>query len=152
MAPEVSRSDRPAASRRQDLGVLLRAGGLDHLEGEVVPEGAAVDQLQLDPEPAVEVVEDIAEHARLRRGREADERSRRIVAAVLADEAADVAVVGAEVLAPLREAVRLVDHPVADLALLEDGPDRRVPQLLRRDQEDGGIAHPNAVEHVMALR
>ena len=45
----------------------------------------------------------------------------------------------------------LVDHPIADLALLEDGPYRRVPELLGRDQQNGGIAHPDTVERIVAL-
>ena len=138
--------------QRQDLGVLSRQGRLDHLEGEVVAKRAAVDQLKLDAEAAFEVVEDVAHDARLGRRRQADERGKPAVAGMFADEAGDVAVVGAEILAPFRQAVRLVDHPVADLALLEDRAHRRVPELLRRDQQDGGIAEPHPVERVVALR
>ena len=138
--------------QRQDVGVLAVLSGLDHLEGEVVAERPAVDQLQLDPEARPEMVEDVAQHARLGRRGQADHGRRRSVAAELPDEAADVAVVGPEILAPFREAMRLVDDPVSDLALPEDRADGGVPELLGRDQQDRRVAEPDAVERLVAFR
>ncbi len=147
-----SPGDRPSLEERQDVGVLAVLSGLDHLEGEVVAERPAVDQLQLDPEARPEMVEDVAQHARLGRRGQADHRRRRSVAAELPDEAADVAVVRPEIVAPFREAMRLVDDPVSDLALSEDRPDRGVPGLLGRDQQHRRVAEPHAVERLVALR
>ena len=98
------------------------------------------------------MVEDVAHDARLGRRRQADERGKPAVAGMLADEPADVAVVGAEILAPFRQAVRLVDDPITDLALFQDRAHRRVPELLRRNQQDRGIPEPHPVERVVALR
>ena len=47
------------------------------------------------------------------------------VARLSLDEAADIAVVGAEIVAPLRQAMRLVEHPGADLALRQHRAQRR---------------------------
>jgi hypothetical protein len=96
----------------------------------VLAECAAVDQLWLDPKSTLEVIENVAQNARPRSGRQTEEWGRGVVSAVLLNEAADVAVVGAEVLPPLREAVRFVDDPVANLALIKDRTHGRISQLL----------------------
>ena len=71
-----------------------------------------------------------------------------VLSCPFADEAADVAVVGAEVVPPLREAVRFVNHPRADFTLLERSADGDASELLRRDEEDAGIPEADAVEGV----
>ena len=49
----------------------------------------------------------------------------------LADEPRDVQVVGAEVVAPLRQAMGFVEHPGRDLAAGERGGEALVAELLR---------------------
>lgn len=47
--------------------------------------------------------------------------------------------------------MRFVEHPGADLALLEHPPQRTTAQLLRRNDQHGNIAEPDAVEHIRTL-
>src|SRR5690606_20232229 len=62
--------------------------------------------------------------------RQAQHRRHRPLPRPFADEAGDVAVVGPEVVPPLRQAVGLVKHPRADLALGDDPSEGTVAQLL----------------------
>jgi hypothetical protein len=68
------------------------------------------------------MVADVAHHLRLGRGGQAQDR-RWAVARELLDEAADIAVVGPEIVAPFADAMRLVQHPKPDLALLQHRAD-----------------------------
>lgn len=65
---------------------------------------------------------------------------------VLADEACDVEVVGAEVLTPARQAVRLVEHPGGDLSQAQGLGEGAVAELFGGDQDDAGFAQANLVE------
>ena len=76
----------------------------------------------------------------------------RVLAMVLGDIPRDVAVVGPEVVAPFREAVRLVDYPRGDSASRDRCPERRVAKLLGGDQNDAGIAEADLSERVGAFR
>ena len=127
-----------------DVGELLAACGRDHLVAEVGAFGAAVEEREFDAELLAEVAEDVVAHVGLRGRGQAQQWWHRLSTRLLADEAAHVAVVGAEVVAPAREAVRLVQHPAADLALVERPAQGAAAELLRRDQEDARApeAHP----------
>ena len=129
-----------------DVGELLAARGGDYVEAEVGALGAAVEDRELDAEPVAEVADDVLAHVGLGGGGEAEQRRDRLFTGLLADEAAHVAVVGAEVVTPAREAVRLVQHPAADLALVERGPQGAAAELLRRDQEDARAAEADALQ------
>ena len=112
--------------------VLARRVGLHHLELEVVALGAAVEHRKLDAKLLAEVVADVAHHVGLGGGGQAhDGRRLSILASALADEAPDVAIVGAEVVAPAGQAVRLVHHPSAHFPLRECPSEGAVAKLLR---------------------
>ena len=57
-----------------------------------------------------------------------------------------VAIVGSEVVPPPGEAVGLVQHPGADLALIQHLPEGAVAELLRRDEHQACITEPDAVQ------
>ena len=71
---------------------------------------------------------------------------------MLGDETCDVTVVGAEIMPPFREAVRLVDHPGTNMATRDRLPERPVAELLGRHQHDPRVAEPNRVKRLAALR
>jgi hypothetical protein len=48
--------------------------------------------------------------------------------------------------------VRLVQHPGADLPLLQGLAYRAAAKLLRRNEQDGDVAEAQAIEHVATLR
>ena len=75
----------------------------------------------------------------------------RVLPRLLADEAPHVAVVGAEVVPPAREAVGFVQHPGADLALVEDAPEGAASELLRRDENESRVPEPDPIERVGPL-
>ena len=131
---------------------LLAARRRDDLEAQVVARSAAVEDVELDAQPLVEMFHDLGDDRRLGGGGQAQDRGNGVVTRLVADEAADVAVVGPEVLAPFRQAVRLVEHPAADLALVEGLPQGAVAQLLGGDEHDAGVAHAHLVEGVFAFR
>ena len=108
----------------QDVGQL---GGLlrgQHGEGQVGAHRPAIQQHQIHPQTGLEMVADVAHHLGLGGGCQA-QNGRRAVARELLDEAADIAVVGPEIVAPFADAMRLVQNPQPDLALLQNGADRR---------------------------
>ena len=151
--------DGAARDMRRQIGLqhladvieLLAARGRDHFEAEVAALGAAVEDRELDAELVAEVPDDVLAHVGLGGGGEAEQRRDRLITRLLADEAAHVAIVGAEVVAPAREAVRLVQHPAADLALVERPAKRATAELLRRDQEDARAAKAHAVKCIGPL-
>ena len=55
-------------------------------------------------------------------------------------------------MAPLRQAVRLVQHPGADLTLGQDAAHGDAAKLLRRDDEDAGVSQAHSVRSVGPLR
>ena len=90
-------------------------------------------------------------HVRLGGRGQAQQRRYRPWSGLLADEAAHVAVVGTEVVAPAREAVGLVQHPAADLALVERPAQGAAAKLLRRDQEDACAAEAHPLQRLGPL-
>ena len=115
----------------EDVRELLSSRGRDHLEGEIGAFRAAVEHGQFDvefvPKMAVDVPDDIGFRGR---GQTQDRRDRSVTCS-LADETSYVSVVGPEVVAPARQAVRLVQDPGADLALVQNPPQGSGAQLLR---------------------
>src|SRR6476619_7459170 len=69
------------------------------------------------------MVADVAHYFGLGGGGQAEHRSRRFIARGFLDEAADIAVVGPEIVPPFRHAMRLVQHPEPDLTLCQNRPD-----------------------------
>ena len=102
-----------------DVTELLPARGRDHLEGQIAALRAAVEDRELDTELVPEMPRNVPGHVRLGGRGQAQHRRHRLIAGLLPDEAADIAVVGPEVVAPAGQAVGLVEHPAADLALVE---------------------------------
>ena len=156
LAPPACRAvdDGAARGMRRQIGVqhltdvieLLAARGRDHIEAEVGALGATVEDRELDAELLLEVANDVFAHVRLGSGGEAEQRRDRLFTGFLADEAAHVAVVGAEVVAPARQAMRLVQHPAADLALIQRAPQGAAAELLWRDQEYARTAKADALQ------
>ena len=134
-----------------DVGELLAARGRDHLVAEVGALGTAVEEREFDAEFLAEVAEDVLAHIGLGGRGQAEQRRHRLSTRLLADEAAHVAVVGAEVVAPAREAVSLVQHPAADLALVERPAQGAAAELLRRDQEDARAAEAHTLQRLGTL-
>ena len=108
---------------------LPGAGDRRHLEAQVraVEAGQHLAGLGGDAEPG----EDVTPHGRVR-GRRERERAR---PAELLARAAERQVVGAEVVPPLRDAVRLVDHEQAHTAAREAIEEAPVREPLRCDEE-----------------
>ena len=100
----------------------------------------------------MEILDDLVLHVGLGGGGEAQHRRNGIVAGPFSDEASHVAVVRAEVVSPPGEAVGLVQHPAADLPLVQDLPQGDAAQLLRGDQQDAGVAQADALQGVGPLR
>ena len=140
-----------AGHRLVDVLDALRGRRRDHGEFEIGALGAAVDDLEPRRQRPLEVRADVLDDVVLGGRGQAQDR-RRATAVMLGDETRDVAVVGAEVVPPLGEAVRLVDHPGADVAARDRLPERPVAELLGRDQHDPRVAEPDRVERLAAFR
>ena len=121
----------------------LRLGG-QHVKVQVLAAGAAVQQLHLHVQLVPEVISYLVLDVWLGGGGQAEHR-RSLAAQVLSDEPGDVAVVGAEVVPPLGQAVRLVQHPAGDEPLLQGLFHGWGPQLLRRDDRQRRLAAHDAV-------
>ena len=109
--------------RCQDVGKLGRLLRRQHGKGQVRPHRSAIQQHHRGPQAGLEMVADVAHHLGLGGGGQAQQRGHGVAREFL-DEAADVAVVGPEIVAPFRHAMGLVQHPEPDLALLQDRADR----------------------------
>ena len=121
---------------------------------QVLPVDAIRSELLEDvTEGLTEVRDDLLAHIELRGRRKACDRSgfdpfpRR----ELPDEACRVEVVGAEIVAPLRDAVGFVEHPRSDLALTYGCLEGTAAQLLGRDVKERELPEPYAFENVVAL-
>jgi hypothetical protein len=159
--------DHPAGLRRQELGQLLGlppGGHVDdavtverphrlHQRRTLVPllvEGAdlqrdvwaveALDDHGRVPEP--QALHDLLPHHR--RGGGGESHHRRVPEVV--DRRAQPEVVRAEVVAPLRDAVGLVDHEQAGRRRLQGGPGLVVAQLLGGHEEELELAAGQALE------
>ena len=130
----------------EDPGGLFRLGRRDHLVGEVRPLVPPDERRELDPELGLEVLAEIGDHVRLRGRGEASDPRRRVREA-LADKPRDVQVVGAEIVAPLRQAMGLVEHPGRDLPAGERGGEAPVPELLRGHEHDARLAELDLPQH-----
>ena len=146
--------DGPAGPVRRQMGYqdlvnmaeLLVTRGPNHIEGEVGPVGPAVEEPHLNSELVPKVVLDVPGHLGLGGGGQAQHRRHRSCACLFPDEAAHIAIVGAKVMAPARQAVSLVQHPAADLSLIEHPAQGTGAELLRRNDEDTCIPQANPVQ------
>ncbi len=152
MAPPFVSGGKQEARTCGDVGELLAVPGRHHLEDEIGALGSAVEHGQFDSEPVPKVPGDVADDLGPGGRGQTQDRGHRIVARLLPDEAAHVAVVGPEVVSPARQAMRLVEHPAADLALVQDTAQGAGPQLLRRDQQDAGVPQPHPVQGIGTFR
>ena len=160
MAPGRAVDDGPARSVRRQVRLenlvnvieLCRAAGGDHHEIQVGAPGAAVEDLHVNAQLVMEVLDDLVLHVGLGGGGEAQDGRRRLIPGLLPDEASYVAVVGPEVVSPPGEAVGLVQHPGADLPLVQCPPQGDAAQLFRRDQQDAGVAQPHPLQGVGPFR
>ena len=99
--------------------------------------------------------DDVGDDFRLGGGRQALDQRQRLVrrgVAAFGDEAGDVAVIRPEILAPFRQAVRLVENPGADFPLRQHLAHAAIAQLLGGDEQDADIPQAHAVEHVGPFR
>ena len=131
-----------------DVAELLFPRCRDHLKGEVGPVGTAVEDLQLDAELVPKVPGYVLGHVGLGGGSQAQHRRHRPGARLFPDEAAHVAIIGAKVMAPTREAVGLVQHPPADLPLVDGPPQGTGAELLRRNEEDTRVPQANPFQGI----
>ena len=125
--------------------------GRHHLELEVRSLGAAVEDLELHAELVPEVVPDVVHDIGLGRRGQAEHRRNRLLPRLLADDAPHVPVVGPEVVPPPRQAVGFVQHPAADLALVQHTAEGPAAELLRRDQHHPRVAEPDPVQRLGPL-
>ena len=130
---------------------LVCAARLHYDEFEVRAAAATVEDPHLYAELLPEVINDLLFDLRFGRRRQAQHRRNRPTFRPLADESTHVAVVGAEVVPPLRQAVSLVHHPSADLSLLQGAAKRHAAKLLGRDQHDSGLPEPELLQGVGSL-
>ena len=138
---------------RQDLldqHELVLLANRHHLVVQVQALVPAGESAQTDAEDLLEMSVEIGDDVELRRRGEAGDL-RQLRAVPLADEARGVQIIGAEVVAPLREAMRLVEDPCGDLTVPDSLAQTRVAQLLRRDEQNADVAQPHPVQHVPAL-
>ena len=151
MAPPEASGGRVGLQHLVDVGELLAARGGHHFVAQIAALGAAVEDRELDAELLAEVADDVLAHVRLGGRGQAQQRRYRPRRGLLADEAAHVAVVGTEVVAPAREAVGLVQHPAGDLALVQRPAQGAAAELLRRDQEDARASEAHTLQRVGPL-
>ena len=131
-----------------NMGELFPARRRHDNEIEIGPSGAAVEDSEGDTQIVPKIGNDLLLHVGFGRGCEAQHRRIHGVFAhgVFANETGHVAVVGPEIVSPLREAMRFVEHPRADLALLECPAHGSAAELLRRDDEDARVPEAHPVE------
>ncbi len=131
---------------------LRRADGNDFVV-QVFPLVAAIEDAQAHAQRFLEVGTDVfddlllggcgkATHWRHFFGR---------LGVAFADEARHIEIIGAKVVAPFGQAVRLVEHPGADPAHADGFDEGAVAELLGRNQQNAGIAEAYLVQHVAPL-
>ena len=134
----------------QDLAVLGLHRHRAHLVAEVFAAHPAFEALEAEAEALLEVSADVIDHIRLGGGGETEHRRGRGLLPCL-DEARHVQVIGPKIVPPLRQAVRLVEHPGADLAVHQRAGESGAAKLLRRDEDQPEVAQAQLVEHGAAL-
>ena len=134
-----------------DVLDALRSGSRHHHEFQIGAFRSAVDDFEPTLQRPFEVLDDIVDDVVLGGGGQAED-GRGILSVVLGDVARDVAIVGAEIVPPLRQAVRLVHDPRADAAPRDRLPERTIAKLLRSDQDDSGVAETDVGKRLGAFR
>ena len=134
-----------------DMAEFFLARRRDDFELQIGPFGASVEDPESDAERVLEIPDDVVRDIGFRGRRQAKHRRNGFVAGLFPDESAKVAVVGPEVVAPFRQAVRLVHDPCADFALVQRAPQRTGTELFRCDEQDSRVAQSDPVERIGAL-
>ncbi len=123
------RPGRTLAQALQQQPVALGRRDRCREQGQVRPVEAGHDRVRLlDPEPGADVGDD--------GGRGGGRKREHALGAELAGALGQLQVVGPEVVAPLRDAVRLVDREERDSRLREAGEEALVVEPLRRDVQE----------------
>ena len=125
-----------------DVLDALRSRSRHYHEFQVGAFGSTVDDFEPRLQRSIEMLPNVVDDIVLGGGGQAQD-GREILTVVLGDVARDVAIVRAEIVAPFRQAVRLVHDPRADPAPRDRLPERTIAKLLRSDQNDTGVAEPN---------
>ncbi|OQA05419.1 MAG: hypothetical protein BWY66_02504 [bacterium ADurb.Bin374] len=122
------------------VAAVLRVEPVD-MEPQILPLGRADEQVHLLAGLLPEIGADLLDHVELRRGGEAGNRRQGGgFPEHLLQERAQEQVVGPEIVAPFRQAVRLVDDDKADLPLGKGVAERAVAHLFGGDPQDVDIA------------
>ena len=126
-SPAVGLRRQVRGQKLVDKVEFFAAGRWHDREFQVGALSAAVKDAEINTELVTEVGADVFPHIGFGCGRQADYLPS---GCLLADKAGHVAVVGPEVVAPAGQTVRLVQHPGADLALVQDPAHGSAAQLL----------------------
>ena len=118
-----------AGQQAADRPRPLRHGKLHHLDGQIVAPEAVNELRGLDHS---QLLHNVGLHRWRGRSRQRQHRSRTQRGQVLAEHP----VIGTEVVAPLRDAMRLVNGDQRRLALGQHLAEARNPQTLRRNEEE----------------
>src|SRR6185503_11022097 len=129
---------------QQRLLLLGSVGSLHHLEVEIGAVHPDVEDAHARPaELARDVLDDI------RRGGRGEREQRRV--AQLAQRRAEAGIGRAKIVAPLRDAMRLVDDEEVDRVLLQLVDERRVLELLGRGEDEVRVALLDAAQGLAPL-
>ncbi len=121
------------------------------LEMQVRALGRADEGLEANAQLIEEMLADIVQHILLGGGGEAPDRGELTLAGELMDETRRVKVVRSEIVAPLRQAVRLIEDPGTDLPIGDRFAKSVVSELLGRHQQHAHIAQLDLLQHVGPL-
>ena len=134
-----------------DVLDALRSRSRDHHEFQIGAFRSTVDDFEPRLQRPFEMLPNFVDDIVLGGGGQAQD-GRGILSVVLGDVTRDVAIVRAEIVPPLRQAVRLVHDPRADAAPRDRLPERTVAKLLRSDQNDTGVAETDVGKRFGAFR
>ena len=110
--------------RGQDMRQLLGLGRGTDRKGKVRARCPAIQRQQIDTKARSEMFDDVGHHLGLGGCGQARDRRGRLITGELANETPEIAVIGSEIMAPFRDAMRLVHNPEPDLPLGQNRTDR----------------------------
>ena len=134
------------------MAVFLAAGCRDHFECKIGSLGTTVEYGEFDSEGVPEVIYDILPDVRFGGRGQAENGRHRTATRLLMNETADIAIVGPKVVSPARQTVCLVEHPSADLPLIERAAQGPGTELLGGNEENARISEPHPIQSVLTLR